>query len=696
MAKPTNDRLTEINDLNLAQSFELVLARELLESQAQRTLVLGAFLAVSSVIISITAFNNFNHYGWHASEVPLTVLSIVLTLTLYEFVVHRFIRGVIREGRMVPTWGWCANIFVEMTAMSFVLISIQDALSNPIFVLSTPPLVAYFLFIILSTLNLNVKLSLFAGSLAAIQYGAIVAYTFSSHGSDPNIDVIFMTPSMYIAKSFMLFIAGVGAAFVTRELQRRQYTSILAIEQRDYEQQANKQKSRFLADMSHEIRTPLNSVIGYAQLLETEKSFTAEQRRALEAIRIGGRHLLDVVNDVLDLSKIEAGGHEFVTSRFNLATMLKELSLIFAAQCAEKRVEWIFDRDIDIVQAVGDEFKLRQALTNLLGNAVKFTESGHVLFRITMSEETNIEFLIRDTGCGISEDKKADIFNPFAQDASNSQGEGTGLGLAISYRHIELMGGELKFKSDEGLGSCFWFSLPLKLQEETKSAVVPNNSTVQTSLDVPADHDVRALIVDDLAVNRDILMRMLARVGIHAQQVETGAVAIDMIEKESFDIIFMDIRLADMSGIQVVQHPLQYRRAKPKFVAVSASALSHQQAEYLDAGFDDFIDKPVHMERLYQCISQLLCIPLVSTSTDVRGEVVSGDTSPDYSTVRGEIRNLLIDAARRQNVTELKLQIKALEAQHDVDDMALQTLRAMYEDYDMDGILSVLKEPKDE
>lgn len=690
MAKPANDRLTEITDINLAQSFELVLARELLESQAQRTIVLAVFLAAASIIISLTALNNFNHYGWQAAKVPLTVLSVVLMLSLYEFFVHRFIRNAIREGQLVPTWGWCANIFVEMTAMSIILISIQGALSNPIFVLSTPPFVAYFFFIILSTLNLNVRLSLFAGSLGAAQYALIVAYTFSSHGSDPSIDAIFMTPSMYIAKSFILFIAGVGAAFVTRELLRKQYASIKAIEQRDHEQRANKEKSRFLADMSHEIRTPLNSVIGYAQLLETEKSFTAEQRKALEAIRVGGRHLLDVVNDVLDLSKIEAGGHDFVTSRFNLATMLKELSLIFAAQCAEKKIEWIFDRDIDIEHAVGDEFKLRQALTNLLGNAVKFTESGNVLFRITMSGETRIEFLIRDTGCGISEDKKTDIFNPFAQDTSNFQGEGTGLGLAISYRHIELMGGELKFTSDEGSGSSFWFSLPLNMQAETQGAITRNNSAGQTQLDVTPDHDVRALVVDDLAVNRDILMRMLARVGIHAQQVETGLAAIDMIEKEAFDIVFMDIRLSDMSGMQVVQHPFQHRRARPKFVAVSASALAHQQAEYLDAGFDDVIDKPVHLERLYQCISELLSIPLVSTPTDANREVVAKDTFPDYSTVPGEIRDLLIDAARRQNITELKLQIEALEKQHNVDDIALQNLKVMYEDYDMDGILLAL------
>ncbi|CAN0547685.1 unnamed protein product, partial [Laminaria digitata] len=352
-------------------------------------------------------------------------------------------------------------------------------------------------------------------------------------------------------KSIILFLAGGGAAFVARELLRRQLASLRAIEERDREQHANTMKSQFLADMSHEIRTPLNAVIGYAQLLETETGISPGQRKAVEAIRVGGRHLLAVVNDVLDISKIEAGGESVLSSRFDLKTLLQEQTLIFAARCAEKRVSWIFEMEADAGSVAGDEAKLRQALTNILGNAVKFTEYGHVALRVTAGDGGLYHFEIDDTGPGIPEDRLEEIFDPFAQDVEGRLNEGTGLGLAIAQRYVRLMGGEITVRSKPGEGSCFRFGVVLPHAPDAAPAIHRRIPT--TARRLAPGQMVRALVADDVAANRDILVRMLEQAGVIVHTVVDGAQALAMIETLNFDIAFLDIRMPGLSGVDVAR-----------------------------------------------------------------------------------------------------------------------------------------------
>lgn len=659
----------------------------MLESQALRTLALGVTFAATSVFVVFLIANFYLRYGSAAAQVPMTVFLVVLGVAIYEFGMRHAIKRHIRLGSFVPAWVWYANACVEITAMSALMVFIQGVISNPIYALSMPPLVGYFLFIVLSTLYLDFRLSLFTGSLAAIQYLAIVVFIFSTFGSNAAQDAIFLTPGPYVAKTIIVFLAGAGAAFVARELLRRQLASLRAIEERDREQHANTMKSQFLADMSHEIRTPLNAVIGYAQLLETDTDITSSQRKAVEAIRVGGRHLLAVVNDVLDISKIEAGGESVVSSRFDLKTLLQEQTLIFAARCAEKRLSWIFEMKADAGMVAGDEAKLRQVLTNILGNAVKFSENGHVALRVTAGDSDLYHFEIEDTGPGISEDRLQEVFDPFAQDMQGRLNEGTGLGLAIAQRYIGLMGGEITVQSTLGEGACFRFGVSLP----RASAVEPR---MDSNFAAPARHlstgqVVCALVADDMAENRDILARMLERAGVRVHTATNGVDALAVIESSPIDIAYLDIRMPGMTGTDVTRRIAEMGRGDLKIVAVSASALVHQQDEYIAAGFDDFLDKPVQMTSLYASLARLLDVSFEDETPSGTGADADADTghSGGLPVLPEDLRQSLADAARRHNITDLKRLILDVETLGGAERIFAAELRNLCGTYDMNAIV---------
>lgn len=686
-----------------SDAFGQTVAVEMLESQALRTLVLGVIFGAAMAFVAITAGFFYLRYGWQAAATPLTVLIAVTAVTLYEFGMRRAIRRHIDQSRPVPNWVWYANACVEVTAFSAIMVFIHGALSNPIYALSTPPLVGYFIFIILSTLYLDTRLCLFTGSLAAAQYFSIVLYTFLQFGSDAGADAIFLTPGIYLAKTSILLLGGFGAAFVARELSRRQLASFNALEERNREQHANTMKSQFLADMSHEIRTPLNAVIGYAQLLETDDAITPGQRKAVEAIRVGGRHLLAVVNDVLDISKIEAGGETLTPSRFNLTALLQELTLIFAARCAEKRVSWIFDMPADAGYVAADEQKLRQVLTNILGNAVKFTEGGHVALRVSAGDGEIFHFEIEDTGPGIPEDRHAEIFDPFAQDMQGRLNGGTGLGLAIAQRYVGLMGGEIAVESAPGNGACFRFSLALPV------ATPENLAAARTSVSKPRrlapGQTVRALVADDIATNRDVLKRLLEQVGVTVHAAENGAAAIDIAENTPIDIAYLDIRMPDMPGTEVARRLAAMNLPDLKIVAVSASVLAHEQAEFMSAGFNDFLDKPVQMPNLHASLTRLLGVKFAfdQNPASAHKNVSAGPDADNTSSAAisapapvlpESLRDSIVDAARRQNITDLKRCISELETMGETERIFAAKLRKLCGTYDMNAVLTALDETK--
>ena len=673
------------------EAFDQVIAVEMLESQALRTLVLGVIFAIAAIFIAIVTGNFYLRYGWQAALTPVTVLIAVSCVALYEFGMRHAIRRHIRKSTPVPGWVWYVNACVEVSAFTAIIVFIHGSMSNPIYTLSTPPVIGYSIFIILSTLYLDARLCLFTGSVAAAQYLAVVGYTFLTFGSDSAADPIFLTPGIYFAKTSILVLGGLGAAFVARELTRRQIASFNALEERNREQHANTMKSQFLADMSHEIRTPLNAVIGYAQLLETDRAITPGQRKAVEAIRIGGRHLLAVVNDVLDISKIEAGGETVTLSRFNLTALLQELTLIFAARCAEKRVSWIFDMTAPGGYVVADEPKLRQVLTNILGNAVKFTESGHVTLRVSTSGSDIFQFEIEDTGPGIPADQQEDIFDPFAQDMQGRLNGGTGLGLAIAQRYIGLMGGKITVESTPGDGACFRFSISLPAAMPEALSVNPEGTSTPGRL--APGQVVRALVTDDVATNRDILKRFLEQAGATVYVAESGAEAINLLQNTPVDIAYLDIRMPDMPGTELARKIRETSTPDIKIVAVSASVMAHEQAAFMSAGFDDFLDKPLQMHRLYASLTQLLDVEFI----DEPGPGSDRQNAAEIDTLQppvlpATLRQSIGDAARRQNITDLKRAISEMETMGEPERIFAAKLHELCGTYDMSAVLTALDE----
>jgi CheY-like chemotaxis protein len=437
--------------------------------------------------------------------------------------------------------------------------------------------------------------------------------------------------------------------------------------------------------MSHEIRTPLNAILGYAQILRRDRSLMPRQREAIETIAGSGNHLFNLIDEVLDLSKIEAGRMELQSGDFDLIELIARMEGMFRHRCEQKRLRLIVEPPESPPQIVrGDEGKLRQVLINLLGNAVKFTDRGEVRLRVTRGPEDAYRFEVADTGIGITAEEQAEIFKPFQQGHSGASKGGTGLGLAISDRYIQLMGGRLDAESVRGSGARFFFALVLPAGTSQGRAPAPAGDCV---LRLPRDRQVTAMVVDDIKENRAVLAGMLTNIGCDVLLAESAARAIELTAQEKPDIIFMDIWMPEMNGIDATRLILR-QFPKARIVAHSASAFDHEQHRYLDAGFDDFFAKPYRYERVCECLSSLLEITLEPEACGPEEPIdpAAAIILPEALAARLRV------AAEIHNVTELRACIEEVEALKDGKAMAAR-LRAWAAGYEMEKIIAVLAGP---
>lgn len=381
---------------------------------------------------------------------------------------------------------------------------------------------------------------------------------------------------------------------------------------------ANTVRSEFLASMSHEIRTPLAGIIGLADLLLLEELPTNAARK-VGRIKDVGRSLLVILNDILDLSKIEAGKLQVEMLDFDLFDLVDGVTSIFS-ETLERKNDLVLRVEIapEVPQRIhADPTRLRQIMVNLIGNAIKFTPAGRVVIRVSRRMDQvgpRLLFEVVDTGIGIEQDKLSVIFDDFAQaDASISRRyKGTGLGLAICRRLVGLLDGEIGVDSTSGQGSRFWFQIPCRdaaCVNGQDTATSGKTGTKDAETDANRNRSLKILIAEDMELNQEILVAMLARHGHHTELANDGQIALDRVRNESFDLILMDVRMPNMSGVEATQAIRALEdpgRAAVPIIAVTADVPRERRDEFKAAGMDLVITKPINMSKLSAAIDDVM------------------------------------------------------------------------------------------
>ena len=463
---------------------------------------------------------------------------------------------------------------------------------------------------------------------------------------------------------------------LTKTLFNLKTTQEQLVEAKEAAERTNEAKSEFLSNMSHELRTPLNGILGYAQIITGDTNLEPFQQRGIDVIYKSGRHLLTLINEILDFGKIEARKMELYASEIPLNDFLSHIITLMNIRAQERNLALIFDTDDLLnVTVLADEKRLRQILINLLGNAIKFTDEGQVTLKVKpffsshatsrLKKRLTCRFSVIDTGIGISPEHINSIFLPFNQiqdlislsgaEMARQRATGTGLGLAITHQLIALMGSHIRVESQLGKGSTFSFDLTLPIAEFNMGEITPSYQPLMNIIGYKGERR-QILVVDDLLQNRLVLQNMLTPLGFEIEEARDGQEAVHKAKKLQADLILMDMHMPIMSGIEAVKQIRLFASDLP-IIAVSASVLQHQQVSTISAGCNAFLPKPVDLEELLTKLEQLLQLEWINNPSPTTNQA---ENEPLITPRTEELKHLR-ELALRGNIPRLRKKITQLE-----------------------------------
>ncbi|MEG4446827.1 PAS domain S-box protein [Microcoleus sp. AT9_B5] len=476
------------------------------------------------------------------------------------------------------------------------------------------------------------------------------------------------------------------------DIHDRKLAEIAQAKAKEAAEAASRAKSEFLANMSHELRTPLNGIMGYAQILQRSKFLNEEERSRIDVIYQCGSHLLTLINDILDLSKIEAQKVELMPTDFHFPAFLQGVAEMCRIRAELKGIHFHFPSSPELPIGIrADEKRLRQVLINLLSNAIKFTDEGSVTFTVSFAAEGKIRFEIRDTGTGIAQDQLQAIFLPFEQVGDRRrQTEGTGLGLAISKRIVELMGSTIQVQSEMNVGSIFWFDVNLSQADEwVKTSQIDHRGQIIGI----KDRQPKIVVIDDKWANRSVINNLLSPIGFEVSEANDGQEGWEKILEVQPDLIVTDLLMPELDGFELIKRVRESETFKDTVIIVSsASVFETDQYRSLEAGGNTFLPKPVQATALLQKLQQYLDLEWVYEANE-EPQAIASDTSELIAPPTKEMERLY-QLAREGNFLEIVKQAVLLE---EIDPKYIpfaKRLHQMAKDFQDEEILTFIQSYK--